>query len=104
MTAIAYSATTQFDQKRSHAFRERVVGMLNEAALSMMISIGHRTGLFDTMTMHCMTVSLAQGGDGLGTDWGEELALDMLNHRGFRDVRFATLDHDFLNNDYIMAK
>jgi len=25
-------------------------------------------------TMHCMTVSLAQGGDGLGTVWGQELA------------------------------
>ena len=31
------------------AFADRIVGMLNEAALSMMTSIGHRTGLFDTM-------------------------------------------------------
>lgn len=60
--------------------------------------------LYTISTMHCMTVSLAQGGEGLGTVWGEELALDMLNNSGFRDVRVTTLDHDFLNNYYIMAK
>ena len=27
--------------------------------------------------MHCMTVSLAQGGAGLGTLWGEELAQEV---------------------------
>ena len=46
------STTTQsiptFDQNQSDAFADRMVGMLNESALSMMVSIGHRTGLFDT--------------------------------------------------------
>lgn len=60
--------------------------------------------LYTISTMHCMTVSLAQDGEGLGTVWGEELALDMLNNSGFRDVRVTTLKHDFLNNYYIMAK
>jgi hypothetical protein len=49
MTAIATNVSSNFHQQRSEAFAERMVGMLNEASLSMMISIGHRTGLFDTM-------------------------------------------------------
>src|SRR5262245_15132800 len=39
-----------FDQKRSDLFGERIMGTLNEAALSLMVSIGHRAGLFDLMT------------------------------------------------------
>ena len=34
--------------------------------------------LYTISTMHCMTVSLAQGGEGLGTVWGVELATEML--------------------------
>jgi SAM-dependent methyltransferase len=36
--------------------------------------------------MHCMTVSLAEGGAGLGTVWGEELARKMLAEAGFGSV------------------
>jgi ubiquinone/menaquinone biosynthesis C-methylase UbiE len=36
--------------------------------------------------MHCMTVSLAEGGAGLGTVWGEELARQMLSDAGFGSV------------------
>lgn len=34
-------------------------------------------------TMHCLTVSLAEGGAGLGTVWGVELAHSMLADAGF---------------------
>ena len=37
--------------------------------------------------MHCMTVSLAEGGAGLGTVWGEELARKMLTQAGFGSVQ-----------------
>lgn len=37
--------------------------------------------------MHCMTVSLAQGGAGLGTVWGIEKATEMLAEAGFGDVQ-----------------
>ena len=33
----------------AEAFAMRIVGILNDATLALMISIGHRTGLFDTM-------------------------------------------------------
>ncbi len=37
-------------------------------------------------TMHCMTVSLAEGGAGLGTVWGQEKAREMLGAAGFGSV------------------
>ncbi len=58
--------------------------------------------LYTLSTMHCMTVSLAQGGAGLGTMWGEELAIEMLNDAGFSDVEVHRLAHDFQNNFYVM--
>lgn len=60
--------------------------------------------LYTLSTMHCMTVSLAQGGAGLGTMWGEELACAMLNRAGFDKVEVNQLDHDFQNNFYVMHK
>src|SRR5215207_4031156 len=36
--------------------------------------------------LHCMTVSLAEGGAGLGTGWGEQSALRLLSEAGFGHV------------------
>jgi 2-polyprenyl-3-methyl-5-hydroxy-6-metoxy-1,4-benzoquinol methylase len=55
-------------------------------------------------TMHCMTVSLAQGGAGLGTMWGEELAEKMLGDAGFTALVKHKLPHDFINVYYVMKK
>ena len=60
--------------------------------------------LYTISTMHCMSVSLAQGGAGLGTCWGRELAEKMLNDAGFRDVRVEKLPHDDMNYYYIARK
>ncbi|HYF50423.1 MAG TPA: class I SAM-dependent methyltransferase [Planctomycetota bacterium] len=60
--------------------------------------------LYTISTMHCMTVSLACGGCGLGTCWGEELARDMLRDAGFSRVEVKQLEHDILNNYYICMK
>jgi hypothetical protein len=51
-----------------------------------------------------MTVSLAQGGEGLGTMWGEEKAVEMLTQAGFDNISVKQLDHDFQNNFYVMSK
>ncbi|MCA1740860.1 MAG: transcriptional regulator, partial [Actinobacteria bacterium] len=37
------------DQARAEEFAEKMVGVLNEGAIALMTSIGHRTGLFDAM-------------------------------------------------------
>ena len=60
--------------------------------------------LYTISTMHCMTVSLSQGGDGLGTMWGEEKAREMLNEAGFGEVEVKQLPHDFVNSYYIAKK
>lgn len=60
--------------------------------------------LYTISTMHCMTVSLAQGGAGLGTCWGRELAEKMLCDAGLRDIRVERLPHDEMNYYYIARK
>lgn len=62
------------------------------------------TLLYTISTMHCMTVSLAQGGDGLGTMWGRETAEAYLRQAGFDSVHVHQLEHDFQNDYYIVRK
>jgi SAM-dependent methyltransferase len=57
--------------------------------------------LYTVSTMHCMTVSLALGGKGLGTVWGTELALSMLADAGFGRVDVKEVEGDIMNNYYI---
>jgi len=59
--------------------------------------------LYTISTMHCMTVSLAHSGCGLGTCWGEELAMKMFAEAGFA-VSVETLEHDIMNNYYVCRK
>jgi 2-polyprenyl-3-methyl-5-hydroxy-6-metoxy-1,4-benzoquinol methylase len=51
--------------------------------------------------MHCMSVSLANGGMGLGAAWGKETALRMLKEARFEDVTVETLPHDPINYYYV---
>jgi len=53
--------------------------------------------LYTIFCMHCTPVSLAQGGAGLGTMWGWETALDMLNAAGHAEVARHVLPHDPMN-------
>jgi 2-polyprenyl-3-methyl-5-hydroxy-6-metoxy-1,4-benzoquinol methylase len=66
-------------------------------------NIDHPIGplLYTISCMHCMTVSLAQGGEGLGAMWGRETALDYFRKAGFSDVRVHELSHDMQNYYYI---
>ena len=59
------------------------------------------TALYSVSTMHCMTVSLSQGGAGLGTMWGQEKALELLSAAGFANVEVKRVDGDVLNNYYV---
>jgi SAM-dependent methyltransferase len=58
--------------------------------------------LYTVSCMHCMTVSLADGGMGLGTMWGEQTARTMLGEAGFTSIETAHLDGDIVNA-YIIA-
>lgn len=60
--------------------------------------------LYTISCMHCMTVSLAAGGMGLGTVWGQEKALEMLKEAGFASIEVSQLSHDIMNDYYIIRK
>jgi len=60
--------------------------------------------LYTISCMHCMTVSLALNGEGLGAVWGEEKARQLLAEVGFTKVEVHRLPHDSLNNYYIATK
>jgi SAM-dependent methyltransferase len=57
--------------------------------------------LYGVSTMHCMTVSLALGGEGLGTMWGEQKARELLAEAGFTTVSVHTHQGDPFNNFYV---
>ncbi|MBT7954401.1 MAG: transcriptional regulator, partial [Rhodospirillaceae bacterium] len=42
-------AIDEFDTVKAEAFEEKMVDILNSGAVNLMISVGHRTGLFDVM-------------------------------------------------------
>jgi hypothetical protein len=62
------------------------------------------TFLYAISCMHCMTVSLAQGGEGLGAMWGEEKTRAYLQQAGFRSMTTHRLAHDIQNNWYVVKK
>ena len=60
--------------------------------------------LYTVSCMHCMTVSLAQEGEGLGAMWGEEKTREYLKKAGFPSVEKHELAHDIQNNWYVVRK
>jgi len=54
--------------------------------------------------MHRMTVSLAQGGEGLGAMWGEEQTREYLARAGFSSVDRHELARALQNNYYVVRK
>jgi ubiquinone/menaquinone biosynthesis C-methylase UbiE len=87
------------------AVREGGTFLMADMAASSEVgdNVGHPFGPFLYMIScsHCMTVSLAQGGAGLGAMWGEQLAVRMLGEAGFGDVAVRRVEGDILNNYYV---
>jgi SAM-dependent methyltransferase len=69
-------------------------------------NLDHPVGplLYTISCMHCMTVSLAQGGEGLGAMWGREKALEYFKTAGFSDVQINELPHDIQNYYYVCQR
>jgi len=69
-------------------------------------NIGHpiATFLYTVSCMHCMTVSLAQGGEGVGAMWGEQMTREYLRRAGFRSIETHQPAHDIQNNWYVVRK
>ncbi len=62
------------------------------------------TFLYTISCNHCMTVSLAEDGAGLGTMWGEQVACQMLRDAGFTELEVKHVKGDIANSFYIASK
>jgi ubiquinone/menaquinone biosynthesis C-methylase UbiE len=101
------------DQAAPDKVLENIKGVVKDNGVFLMQDIGsssqleknktHPLGpfLYTVSCLHCMTVSLALDGHGLGAMWGKEKAIEMLNESGFSKVEVKQLPHDPINYYYI---
>jgi ubiquinone/menaquinone biosynthesis C-methylase UbiE len=115
-----FDLITTFDSVHDQAAPDKVLASIGKAlrndglylmqdikaSSEVQNNVDHPAGpfLYTISTMHCMTVSLAVGGAGLGTMWGRELALEMLAEAGFTNVEVKQLEHDFQNEYFLSRK
>jgi len=116
----SYDLITSFDaihdQKDPQSVLAGIHGALRPGGLHLMQDIGgsallennrdfpFAAFLYTASCMHCMPVSLGQGGAGLGTMWGWETAERMLGEAGFRSIERHILDHDPMNVWFVSDK
>ena len=60
--------------------------------------------MYAISTFHCMTVSLALGGEGLGAMWGKQKAHELFQEAGFTSVEERMVEGDFMNVYYLCRK
>jgi SAM-dependent methyltransferase len=115
-----YDLITAFDAIHDQARPAEVLRGIAEAlrpdGTFLMVDIGassdvgenldHPVGpfLYTVSCMHCMTVSLALGGAGLGAMWGEQIARRMLAEAGFASIEIKRIDGDLFNYYYVATK
>ncbi len=113
----AFDFITTFDAIHDQAHPDRVLRGIRQAlrrgGIYLCVDIAASSDLAKNITnplgplispistMHCMTVSLAMGGAGLGTAWGHELALEMLAAAGFSRVDVREVEGDIFNYYYV---
>lgn len=66
----------------------------------------HPIGVFGytVSCMHCMSVSLAYDGEGLGAMWGVHKAREIFTEAGFDEIEVNTIEIDPSNNYYVCRK
>lgn len=115
-----FDLVTAFDSIHDQARPDRVLAgiaeMLRPGGTFLCVDIAASSNLeenmdhpigpmfYATSTMHCMTVSLALDGMGLGTMWGEQKAHEMMREAGFKKIETARVEGDMFNNYYIATK
>lgn len=116
----AYDVVTAFDAIHDQAFPDRVLAgiaaALRPGGTFLMVDIKAQSGvennlglpwltyLYTLSLMHCMTVSLAHGGAGLGTVWGRQTAVRMLEEAGLVDVDVREVRTDPFNYFYVARR
>jgi len=115
-----YDLVTTFDavhdQKDPQGLLKGLYGALKPGGVYLMQDVGGSARLennldfpmasflYTASCMHCMAVSLGQGGAGLGTMWGWETAEAMLRDAGFGTPERHTFEHDPLNVWFVSRK
>jgi len=104
------------DQARPDLVLERIARALDPGGVFLMQEIRAETAhehntanplapfLYTISCMHCMSVSLSQGGMGLGAAWGRDLCAEYLERAGFRRIVRHELEHDPMNDYYIARR
>jgi SAM-dependent methyltransferase len=116
----AYDVITVFDAIHDQAQPAQVLANIYRAlrlgGVFLMVDIKASSNLEDNIgapaasflytlsTMHCMSVSLAFGGAGLGTVWGRQVATTMLADAGFGDLQVHEIESDPFNYYYAARK
>ncbi|MSQ33592.1 MAG: class I SAM-dependent methyltransferase [Dehalococcoidia bacterium] len=115
-----FDLITAFDSIHDQAHPTQVLKAISRAlrpaGTFLMVDIAASSNLADNLDhplgpalytfscLHCMTVSLEQGGEGLGTMWGEQKARQMLAEAGFSRVEVKQVPGDILNSYYRATK
>lgn len=113
----AYDLITTFDAIHDQAHPATVLANVRRAlrpdGTYLMVDINASSNLEDNLelpwasflyaasTVHCMSVSIGQGGDGLGTVWGVQTAERMLREAGFSEVAVHELEEDPFNAYFV---
>jgi 2-polyprenyl-3-methyl-5-hydroxy-6-metoxy-1,4-benzoquinol methylase len=115
--AASYDLVTAFDtihdQAHPATVLERIRAALRPDGTFLMVDINASSNLEENVelpwasllytisTVHCMSVSLGQGGDGLGTVWGRQTAERMVRDAGFGEVMVHELETDPFNAYFV---
>lgn len=115
-----YDLITAFDVihdlARPEATLQGIARALKPGGVFLMMEIAASSNLADNLdhplgaflyaasVFHCMTVSLAQDGPGLGTIWGHQSASRTLKEAGFAQVEMSQLPGDFFHNFFIARR
>lgn len=92
----------------ARALRDDGVFLMGDIAASSRLeeNIDHPLGpgLYTFSVFYCLSVSLGEGGAGLGTVWGEQTARRMLAEAGFGHVDTQRIESDILNVYYVARR
>ena len=116
----AYDFVTAFDAIHDQAQPSAVLGGIARAlrpdGIFLMVDVAASSHVHENLDhpmapymytiscMHCMTVSLALGGEGLGAMWGEQKAREMLGAAGFARVESKRVEGDRFDAYYVARK
>ena len=118
--ANAFDFVTAFDAIHDQAHPRKVLANIHRAlrpgGTFLMADIAGSSNLEENLEhpmapmfygvslFHCMTVSLALDGEGLGTMWGEQKARELLAEAGFTGVEVTQVEGDIQNAYYIAQR